>query len=453
MSSDAVTVFFSYSHKDETLRDELAKHLEILKWNDVIADWHDRRILPGDEWDKQIKGNLNSAQIILLLVSSDFIASHYCRETEIRRAMERHEAGEARVIPVILRKCLWHVTPFGKLQALPKNGTPVMDVGTWPTWDDAFCNIAEGIQKAANSFSQQAESAPVQTVSAVPVTVAASNTQDQYRKRVQEYLVDRRLTVFHEARLELLRKQLKLPEAEAQRILSEELAPIEQAREAYRDALSRFIETGCYPLDEKTQGDLNLFKQELRLSDSEVAEIERPILEAAAAAEYKLEVSGSECGIDHTKLRDLLEAGDWKATDQETYEVMIRAVGKEPGNYFTSDELLNFPCKDLLAIDRLWVKYSQGLFGFSVQKKIYVECGARLDGKYPGDKVWQAFGDRVGWRVNGSWLSYDDVTFDISAPEGHLPCTSRGWGCGYLDRMLGVGAGSLLFSRIETCKV
>ncbi|WP_205879067.1 GUN4 domain-containing protein [Leptolyngbya sp. BC1307] len=446
MSSDAVTVFFSYSHKDETLRDELAKHLEILKWNDVIADWHDRRILPGDEWDKQIKGNLNSAQIILLLVSSDFIASHYCRETEIRRAMERHEAGEARVIPVILRKCLWHVTPFGKLQALPKNGTPVMDVGTWPTWDDAFCNIAEGIQKAANSFSQQAESAPVQTVSAVPVTVAASNTQDQYRKRVQEYLVDRQLTVFHEARLELLRKQLKLPEAEAQRILSEELAPIEQAREAYRSALSRLIETGCYPLDEKTQGDLNLFRQELQLSDSEVAEIERPILEtaseAAAAAEYKLEVSGSECGIDHMKLRDLLEAGDYKAAAQETYEVMIRAVGKKPDDYFTSDELLNFPCKDLLAIDRLWVKYSQGRFGFSVQKKIYVECGAKLDCKYPGEKIFQAFGDRVGWRVNGSWISYTDVTFGTSAPTGHLPWVYRGdgdsfgifdsWGSEYL---------------------
>ena len=190
------------------------------------------------------------------------------------------------------------------------------------------------------------------------------------------------------------------------------------------------------------------------MTDSEVAEIEQPILEAAAAAEYKLEVSGSECGIDHTRLRDLLEAGDWKAADRETYEVMIRAVGKEPGSYFTSDELLNFPCKDLLAIDRLWVKYSQGRFGFSVQKKIYVECGAKLDGKYPGDKIWQAFGDRVGWRVNGSWLSYTDVTFSTSAPvdtypvRGGLNLVAQG-----VDLWVEGQVALRFFSRIETCKV
>ncbi len=446
MSSDAITVFFSYSHKDKTLRDELAKHLEALKFSGIISAWDDSQILPGDEWDRQIQSKLDSAQIILLLVSSDFIASRYCQETEIKRAMERHEAGKARVLPIILRNCFWHVTPFGRLQALPQNGTPVMDVGTWPTWDDAFYSITEGIHKVASSFSQPVESKPLQAAAKVPVETAVSNTQDQYRKQVQEYLVDRHLTVFHEARLELLRKQLKLPEAEAQRILSEELAPIEQAREAYRSALSRLIEIGCYPLDEKTQRELNLFRQELRLTDPEVVEIERPILEtaskAAAAAEYKLEVSGSECGIDHTKLRDLLEVGDYKAADQETYEVMIRAVEKEPGDYFTSDELLNFPCKDLLAIDRLWVKYSQGRFGFSVQKKIYVECGAQLDGKYLGDKMWQAFGDQVGWRVNGSWLSYTDVTFGTSAPNGHLPMVSFE----FLEW-------PMFSSRIETCKV
>lgn len=99
MTGAAVTVFFSYSHKDEALRDELASHLEILKWNDDITEWHDRKILPGDEWDREIKDSLASAQIILLLISADFIASRYCRDIEITRAMERHEAREACVIP------------------------------------------------------------------------------------------------------------------------------------------------------------------------------------------------------------------------------------------------------------------------------------------------------------------------------------------------------------------
>uniref|UniRef100_A0A832M3K9 GUN4 domain-containing protein n=1 Tax=Oscillatoriales cyanobacterium SpSt-402 TaxID=2282168 RepID=A0A832M3K9_9CYAN len=129
----------------------------------------------------------------------------------------------------------------------------------------------------------------------------------------------------------------------------------------------------------------------------------------------------SEKGIDYTKLRDLLEAQKWKEADQETYEVMIRAVGKKDGSWFTPEELLKFPCKDLKTINALWVKYSNEHFGFSVQKQIYVECGAKLDGKYPGDEIWEKFGDRVGWRKDGNWLSYDRLNPSFSSPKGMFP--------------------------------
>ncbi|NJN24344.1 MAG: toll/interleukin-1 receptor domain-containing protein, partial [Acaryochloridaceae cyanobacterium RL_2_7] len=132
------TVFFSYSHKDELLRDELANHLESVKYSGDITDWHDRQILPGDEWDREIKDNLNRANIILLLISSDFIASSYCRDIEIERAVTRHEAGDAWVIPIILRHCLWSSMPFGKLQALPKNAAPVTDTQVWGTKDQVL---------------------------------------------------------------------------------------------------------------------------------------------------------------------------------------------------------------------------------------------------------------------------------------------------------------------------
>ncbi|MHC5933435.1 GUN4 domain-containing protein [Nostoc sp.] len=148
----------------------------------------------------------------------------------------------------------------------------------------------------------------------------------------------------------------------------------------------------------------------------------------------------SEKGIDYTTLRDLLAAKNWKKADQETYRVMIQAVGKKDGDYFTSDELLNFPCTDLRTIDRLWVKYSNGHFGFSVQKEIYLSVGGKADGKYY-EKAWEKFGDRIGWRVKRSWIKSDEVTFDTSSPIGHLP---RGWG--------GWGR-KILFSRIETCKL
>ncbi|MEM9091136.1 MAG: GUN4 domain-containing protein [Cyanobacteria bacterium P01_F01_bin.53] len=442
MSSRAVSVFFSYSHKDEKLRNELAKHLRTLKRSGIISDWHDRKILPGDEWDHQIKEHLNAAQIILLLISSDFIDSDYCHDVEIDRAMERHQAGEARVIPVILRPCLWEITPLGKLQALPKNGTPVTDLGVWRNLDNAFLNIAQGVHAAAISFSEQP--APTFNIKGAGKGLESKQTVEndakaQYRERVKEYLIDRELTTFHEIRLGILQKQLKLPDAEAQRIVSEELAPIEQAKETYRDALSRLIEAGHKPSEKETRQGLAQIQQELGITQAEVTAIEQPIL---AAAEYQFEVMGSERGIDYTRLRDLLKAGAWQDADKETYEVMIRAVGKKSGGYFTKDELLNFPCQDLLTIDRLWVKYSNGRFGFSVQKKIYVDCGATLNGEFPGNTIWRKFSDLVGWRIEGKWVGYSSLTFDTSAPSGHLP-----------GKNVVVWVVWVLFYRIQTCKV
>lgn len=154
----------------------------------------------------------------------------------------------------------------------------------------------------------------------------------------------------------------------------------------------------------------------------------------------------SEKGINYTRLRDLLKAGEWKEADNETYLRMLEAVGRKKGDWIRSEELLNFPCADLKTIDRLWVKYSDGQFGFSVQKEIYVQCGAKLDGKYPGDKIWEEFCDRTGWRVNGSYIYYSDVTFSTSAPQGHLPFCHLGGG-GVSRRVHG------FFSRIQTCKV
>ncbi len=157
----------------------------------------------------------------------------------------------------------------------------------------------------------------------------------------------------------------------------------------------------------------------------------------------------SEKGIDYTHLRDLLKAGKWRDADNETYEVMIRAVGKKSGDHFTKDELLNFPSTDLRTIDGLWVKYSRGKFGFSVQKKIYVECGASLDGEYPGEKIWYKFCNLVGWK-DGKWLNYSDLQANPSlSPTGEFPCeVGLGWGGWVLFHpFVTVFVGSLLSHR------
>lgn len=140
----AARLFCSYSHRDENLRNRLESHLKLLQRRGLIETWHDRKIEAGDDWKLRIDENLERADIILLLVSADFIASRYCYEKEMTRALERHEKKEARVIPVIVRDANLTGAPFSGLQYLPKDGKPVMK---WTNKDSAWRNVSEGIEK------------------------------------------------------------------------------------------------------------------------------------------------------------------------------------------------------------------------------------------------------------------------------------------------------------------
>ena len=145
-----VTVFFSYSHRDEDLRNELEIHLSALKRQGVIQTWHDRRIEAGKDLDDEIDSNIETANIILLLVSPYFIASDYCYNIEMQRAMDRHSKGDARVIPVILHPCDWQQTPFGKLRAAPTDGKAV---SKYPNQHDAFLSITKDIRRVAEEIT------------------------------------------------------------------------------------------------------------------------------------------------------------------------------------------------------------------------------------------------------------------------------------------------------------
>lgn len=166
------TVFFSYSHKDEDLRDRLETHLAMLKKQGLIDAWHDRRIKAGDEVDHSIDANLNAADVILLLVSADFLASSYCYDVEMQRAMQRHEAREARVIPVILRHCDWHSAPFGKLLAAPKDGKPIK---AWSDVDEAFLDVVKQIRAALPAKATANTNAP--KASPAPTSAAVSGAK------------------------------------------------------------------------------------------------------------------------------------------------------------------------------------------------------------------------------------------------------------------------------------
>jgi hypothetical protein len=176
MPDQPVNLYMSYSHRDEVLRDELAKHLSILRRQGVISDWHDRRIEPGAEWKAEIDRHLDSAQIILLLISSDFLASDYCYGVEMKLAQGRHDTGESVVIPILLRPTDWAGAPFSKLQALPKDARPVT---TWANQDEAFTNIAQGIRRVAERLRAKT-GVQVEAPAPIPPTVSNIPSRDPY---------------------------------------------------------------------------------------------------------------------------------------------------------------------------------------------------------------------------------------------------------------------------------
>src|SRR6266702_6156261 len=152
----AIEVFISYSHKDRALREELEKHLANLKRQDIISSWYDGDITPGAEWEPQIMERLTSAQLILLLISVDFIHSDFCYSIEMKQAIDRHNAGEARVIPIVLRPTDWQGAPFDKLKMLP---TDAKAVTSWPTHDDAFLDVVQGIRAAIQELTSTRKTA------------------------------------------------------------------------------------------------------------------------------------------------------------------------------------------------------------------------------------------------------------------------------------------------------
>ncbi len=147
-----IEILFSYAHEDEDLRDKLEKHLSTMKRKKRIECWHDRSIRAGKTWNNTISTHLDTAQIILLLISPDFLDSDYCNSVEVERALQRDKKGEACVIPVILRKCDWHDEKFAALQALPRDGKPV---DLWSNKDEALYDVAIGIKRVIEDMEAQ----------------------------------------------------------------------------------------------------------------------------------------------------------------------------------------------------------------------------------------------------------------------------------------------------------
>ena len=154
MSADkkAIKIFIAYSQKDRMALDDLRTHAAPLLRQGNIQIWYDGEIIAGEVWDEVIKANLERADIILLLLSSHSLASEYFYNKEVKDALKRHEAGKARVVPIILSACLWQKTPLATLQGLP---TGMIPISKWPNRDDAWNDVLMGLSDLVDELERE----------------------------------------------------------------------------------------------------------------------------------------------------------------------------------------------------------------------------------------------------------------------------------------------------------
>lgn len=145
----SVKVFISYSHKDESYKDDLIEHMSGLIRSGLITEWNDRKIVPSMDWSKEISTNLEGSELILFLISSSFLASDYCVNIEVKKALEMHQSGRAQLIPIVIRAVDWGDSELSYIQGLPKDAIPV---SSWSDQDEAWLNVVNGLRACIERF-------------------------------------------------------------------------------------------------------------------------------------------------------------------------------------------------------------------------------------------------------------------------------------------------------------
>jgi GUN4-like/TIR domain len=489
--SDTIEIFISYSKQDKELRDGLLAHLRPLETKGIIT-WHDRQILPGTEWDDEIKARLNAADIILLLISADFLATKYCAEVEIPEALRRHAAREATVMPVILRHCAWEYTSLSAIQAYPEKAKPIV---SWKYIDEAYTDVVTGVYLAATEIKKRRRQQQQIVSSALaseppPIRLEVAETLPRVPLKNLQTCDPSKILFIKNVKhpdpnawaypLEQMRQPesrtfelmwrknshgVTQPKAKDLMILHQRAKVThivdfldDQVRQTdigffrwvravwiaekdwsllphqkhilgfspnYADGNTHSLKSLGFSTFRKTWSNLEEFQQHI------VKRLTRP--EVSVTDEDELT---SEKGVDYTRLWDLLKAGQWEKADRETVVCMCAVMERQEEGWLRVEDIEQFPCADLRAIDQLWVNHSEGRFGFSVQKQIWQECGSPTE----YDAEWEKFGDRVGWRegLTVEWRLRGELTFNTSAPKGHLPSPPYLWGDLIIDDLWGV---------------
>ncbi len=444
MTENTLQVFVSYSHKDEPLKVELSNHLKLLEYQGLISVWHDRKILPGDEWDHQISQNLEQADIILLLVSSDFIASKYCWDVEVKRAIELHEFKRAVVIPVILRSVDWTLSPFGKLQALPQNAQPITSAASK---DDAMRFVSQEVRKVAMELIEKKQKEREMAKKMVAIS--------EYKKMYEGLILEGKISPVKQFMLDDFQRKMGLTD--------EDLATLrqntdsknnkEENRATYKNAFQRAVEEYGFPLLESIRKDLDLVLDYLALTHPQVTDIEQqvvqhyiknqttkpktpPVMASPPPSEpttSRTNYLSTKSGIDYTQLEVLLKEEKWELADKRTRTIIYELADRTIHNGLRIEDMKSLPCEDLSLLNRLWEEHSGGWFGFAVQRDSYFLLGNASDFFKSLSVIEQRtgfykflFGDNyVGAEGTYERLKNITTTNLTALPKGYLPAVGE----------------------------
>jgi len=485
-----IKIFFSYSRKDLDLRDELDKHLAALREAGRITTWHDCQLEPGVEWEPVITEKLNTADFILLLVSIDFIASRYCYCVELKQVIRRHEEGTARVIPIILRHCDWNHAdvPFSRLNVLPDHARPVV---SWPDRDEAFMVVARKIREMVDKVAfapPPPPPPPPPPLTEIKYLAECNSAKLLFIKNVKDpngwaYSIDR-MERPESLSFELMWRSsssgFKLPKVGDLMILHQRAKIThvvefldDQVRET-DDAFFRWVSTvwiadqdwNQLPHQEDVLGfspnyadgnthslnspNFTTFRKKWNNLEDFQRHIFNRLTQSTESLIRKHNLV-SDKGVDYARLRGLLEQQQWKEADQETLERMCEVIGQQRRSNFTTQDIQTFPCTDLQTIDQLWVMYSQGKFGFSVQAQLWKKYGSLTEASF--NPNWEKFGEALGWKNRENWIDRSRLISSNAAPNGHFPSA-----IGFVSHGLahiGQGAPQIatLASRLTECKI
>ena len=288
MPLDPIKVFISYSQVDEAWKKLLVKHLGQSRREKLIDLWHDGMINAGTEWNETIASKLNAADIVVLLLSADFLDSDYCNEHEIPSAMSRHHSGSAKIVPVVLRHCPWDETKMGidSLQVYPKGGLPVQ---AWPSPDEPLRDVASRVAQLAREIRDERERARIELEKA----------RHHYRQKVDQMLSDGQISTGERDTLEDRRRELGLSKDDADAIELEAHQPIRayaEKIEGYQKTLRKIVADG-FPLQRHQLKDLALRKRDLGLKDDDAAATEAQIL-AEADKDYKARLAAMAAEVE-----------------------------------------------------------------------------------------------------------------------------------------------------------